>query len=108
MKLEKAQAFITDVERQYEWYAVNAGWSVADHYLASVEASCRLISHHPRLGPSGRFTHPRLQSWRYFVLFRPFQKHLLFYELVDESRLIMRRAMHGHRDLAKRLIEPPK
>jgi hypothetical protein len=40
------------------------------------------------------------------VVFRPFQKHVLLYEVKDGS-VIMRRAMHGHRDLPRRLTEPP-
>lgn len=54
----------------------------------------------------GGFTHPRLRDWRFFVVFRPFKKYVLFYEIVGEE-VIMRRAMHGHRDLPGRLLEPP-
>jgi hypothetical protein len=38
MSVCRAAAFIFDVERQYEWYAVEASWEVAEHYLTSVEA----------------------------------------------------------------------
>lgn len=46
--LRKGTALIADVERQYEWYAVNGGWSVADLYLASVESACGLLTSHGR------------------------------------------------------------
>ena len=107
MSLRKSGDFIADVERQFEWYAVNAGWDVAERYLASVEATCRLLGQHQQLGPHGGFSHPRLRDWRFFVVFRPFKKHVLFYEVLGDA-VVMRRAMHGHRDLPRRLIEPPE
>ena len=106
MSLRKTDSFIADVERQFEWYAVNAGWELADRYLDAVEATCHLLGEHPLLGPRGGFSHPRLREWRLFVVFRPFRKHVLFYETAGNDAL-MRRAMHGHRDLAERLLEPP-
>jgi plasmid stabilization system protein ParE len=105
MNVRKSDDFIADVERQFEWYAVNAGWDVAEHYLAAVEATSRLLGQHPRLGPPGGFTHPLLREWHFFVVFRPFQKHVLFYEMTGDD-VLMRRAMHGHRDLPRRLLEP--
>lgn len=106
MSVHKSGDFIADIERQFEWYAIKAGWDVAEHYLEAVEATCRLLGQHPRLGPCGGFTPPRIENWRFFVVFRPFQKHVLFYEVLGEN-VVMRRAMHGHRDLPQRLLEPP-
>lgn len=106
MNVRKADVFIADVERQSEWYAINAGWDVAENYLAAVEAAGRLLAQHPQLGPRGWFIHPRLREWRFFVVFRPFQRHILFYEVTADS-VVMHRAMHGHRDLPRRLLEPP-
>ena len=106
MTVHKTEDFIADVERQFQWYVSNAGWSVAEAYLNTVEESCRLLSKYPNLGPRGRFTHRRLRDWRFFVLFRPFRKHLLFYE-IDGETVIMRRAIHGHRDMPKRLLQKP-
>jgi plasmid stabilization system protein ParE len=107
MSARKSDDFISDVERQFEWYAVNADWGIADHFLAAVEATCQLLGQHPRLGPCAGFSHPRLRDWRFIVVFRPFQKHILFYETVGDD-VVMRRAMHGHRDLPRRLVEPPE
>ena len=84
----------------------NAGWEVANHLLDAVEATCRLLGLHPQLGPRGGFTHERLRDWRYILVLRPFSKHILFYEL-REGNMVMRRAMHGRRDLPRRLLEPP-
>jgi plasmid stabilization system protein ParE len=105
MNVRKTDVFLADVERQFEWYALHANWEIADHYLDAVEATTRLLEQHPQLGPSGGFSHPRLQDWRFFVVFRPFNKHVLFYEIKDGD-VIMRRAMHGNRDLPRRLLEP--
>jgi toxin ParE1/3/4 len=106
MSLLKSDDFIADVERQFEWYAINAGWEVADRYLLAVETTARLLEQHPHLGPRGGFVHPSLRDWRFFVVFRPFQKHVLFYEVVGNN-VVLRRAMHGHRDLPRRLLLPP-
>lgn len=105
MNVLKTETFIADVERQYEWYVLNAGEGVADRFLDAVEATCRLLGQHPQLGPRGRFTHPRLRDWRFFLVARPFQKHVLFYETASAD-VVMRRAMHGARDLPRRLVEP--
>jgi plasmid stabilization system protein ParE len=43
MNVRRTDAFIADVERQFEWYSANAGWEVADRYLDAVEATCRLL-----------------------------------------------------------------
>jgi len=106
MSVRKTDDFIADVERQFEWYAVNAGWEVAERYLVAVAATCRLLDQHPLLGPRGGFAHPRLREWRFFVVFRPFNKHILFYQVLADE-LILRRAMHGHRNLPRQLLERP-
>ena len=106
MIVRKTDDFIADVERQFEWYVVNAGWEVAELYLDAVQATCQLLGLHPSLGPRGGFTHSRLRDWRFFLVFRPFKKHILFYEIL-EGDVVMRRVMHGHRDLARRLLEKP-
>lgn len=106
MSVHKSDDFIADVEQQFEWYAVNASWEVAESYLDAVEAASQLLGQHPQLGPRAEFSHPRLRDWRFIVVSRPFQKHILFYE-VDDGKVLLRRAMHGHRDLPRRLVEPP-
>jgi toxin ParE1/3/4 len=106
MSIRKAEHFIADVEFQYQWYAEHAGWEVAERYLAAVESTCALIECRPLLGPRTAPTHPRLADWRFFLVVRPFHRHLLFYEIANDS-VILRRALHGHRDLPRRLLDPP-
>lgn len=88
MNVRRSDAFIVDVEEQFEWYVVKATWAVADRYLDAVEFTCRLLSHHPQLGPIGGFAHPRLREWRFFVVPRPFNKHILFYEVLADELLM--------------------
>jgi plasmid stabilization system protein ParE len=104
MNIRKTDAFIADIERQFEWYALQANWEIAERYLAAVESTVQLLEKHPQLGPLGGFKHPRLRDWRFFVVFRPFNQHLLFYEIIA-GEILMRRAMHGRRDLPRRLLE---
>jgi len=104
MSVRKTDAFIADVEQQFEWYALNAEAEIADRYLDAVEASVRLLERHPQLGPIAGFNHPRLREWRFFVVFRPFHKHILFYEIAGGD-VVMRRAMHGGRNLPQRFLE---
>jgi plasmid stabilization system protein ParE len=36
----------------------------------------------------------------------PFSRHIVFYEILA-GEVVRRRAMHGHRDLPRRLLETP-
>jgi len=102
MSVQKTPTFIADVERQYEWYVRIADDVVADRYLDSVEATCRLLARHTHLGPKAGFANPRLRDWRFFRVSRPFHQHILFYEAAP-GQVVLHRAMHGHRDLPRRL-----
>jgi len=67
MTVRKSDDFIADLDCQFQWYADNASWEVAESYLAAVQAACRLLEQYPLLGPCGGFTHQRLREWRSFV-----------------------------------------
>ena len=32
MSVQKSDEFISDVERQFEWYVIKAGWDIAHRY----------------------------------------------------------------------------
>jgi len=49
MSVRKSDDFVADIEQQFEWYVLNAGWDVADHYLAAVEATCQILGQHPSI-----------------------------------------------------------
>ena len=71
------------MEAQYQYYLLKAGIEIAENYLTSTQAACNLLGHYPELGPGAVFTHPRLLHWRFFLLFRPYQRHILFYEISE-------------------------
>jgi len=103
MSVHKSDEFISDVEQQYEWYAIHADWDIAERYLLAIEATCGLLNQHPLLGPRTGFSHQRLMIWRFIVVSRPFQKHVIFYE-TENGGVILRRAMHGRRNLPETLL----
>ena len=47
-----------DVEQQFERYAVNAGWDVADRSLAAVETTARRLEQH-NAGTGAKYTSGR-------------------------------------------------
>lgn len=49
---------------------------------------------------------PLLRNWRFFLVSRPFNKQILFYEVLA-GELVLGRALHGQRDLPRRLLETP-
>jgi len=98
MNVRRTDYFIADVEQQFEWYVHNGGSEIANRYLKAIEVTCSLIGTHPLLGPVLQTKHSQLEGWRFFVVFRPFNKHILFYE-IRGNEVIMRRAMDGRRDL---------
>ena len=106
MSLQKSDEFIADAEIQFEWYLLKAGRAVADRYLDSLQAACDLLAQYPQPGPVTGLKHARLKHWRFFVVFRPFNKHSIFYEVSRED-VVIRRVLHGYRHLQWRLLEPP-
>jgi hypothetical protein len=36
MSVRKADDFVADIERQFDWYVAEAGWEVANRYLDAV------------------------------------------------------------------------
>lgn len=106
MSVRKTDDFIADVTQQFDWYVENGGSEVAARYLDAVESTCCLLARYPNIGPVAGFKHPRLHKWRFFTIMRPFNKYILFFEVLGDD-VILRRAMHGSRDLSARLLEPP-
>jgi plasmid stabilization system protein ParE len=46
MNVRETDDFISDIERQFEWYALNANWEIAERYLDAVEATAKLLKKH--------------------------------------------------------------
>ena len=106
LPVEKSDHFLKDFDIAFEWYADQAGEDIALRYFQSIEFSVRLLAEAPDLGVKCKFKHPSLRGMRFFLVQRPFEKHLIFYRHNTEI-LLAERIMHGSRNLARRLRELP-
>lgn len=101
-----ASEFNEDVARQIRWYLRHAGPQIAEHYADAVEATLEFLGRFPELGPACRFAHPELRELRQYRVEGSFDRHQIFYR-VTPTELIAVRTLHGMRDLAERLLDPP-
>jgi hypothetical protein len=76
--------------------ALNADLDIAERYLEAIRATVRLIELHPQVGAIRKFRPPAPKRLGLFVVFRPFNRHVLFHEIADGD-LIIRGAVYGHR-----------
>lgn len=102
----RSDAFTADFDLQYRWYLKEAGERIAGRYLAAVEKSLRMIGANPRVGRLRKFHSPVLREIRSLRVMPPFGAHLVFYRQVDDG-VFVERVMHGARDMARRLLQPP-
>jgi toxin ParE1/3/4 len=101
-----ASEFHQDVARQIRWYLRHASPQIATRYSDAVDATLEFLGRFPELGPPCRFEHPELHELRQFRVDGSFDRHQVFYR-VSATELIAVRTLHGMRDLAQRLVEPP-
>ena len=95
-----------DLAGQIEWYHGKGGRPLARRFIDTVNETVRLLATHPLLGKAREFRHPKLQKMRFYVVARPFNRHLIFYRVRPDA-LDLFRVMHGMRDLPRRLLQPP-
>jgi plasmid stabilization system protein ParE len=107
LKIRRSDWFIGDLEHYAAWYQTEAGWEVAQRYLRAVSETLTRLADMPGLGRPARFSAPVLRDLRLYPVERPFDKHLIFYRH-DGAALYGERAIHGARDLPRRLTEPPE
>jgi toxin ParE1/3/4 len=104
--VRQSDYFWADMLKQVDWYREKAGPEVAQGYVNAIEATLQMLAKTPGLGRP-RFPHWRelagIRSWR---VQRPYHRHLIFYRFDDET-LIAERAIHGARDLPRRLLQSP-
>jgi plasmid stabilization system protein ParE len=72
-----------------------------------VSATLTRLANTPGLGRPARFSTLALQELRLHPVERPFDKHLIFYRH-DGASIYVERAIHGARDLPRRLTPPPE
>ncbi len=75
-------------------------------YADAVAVAVRLLAAHPWIGKETDYTHPKLAGIRFFLVGKPFDKHLIFYRVCGDTLDIVR-IVHGLRELPQRLLNPP-
>jgi len=104
---QRGTKFNADFDAQYRWYFEHADEGFAGRFLEAVEASLNLLATQPALGAPRKFRHPKLAGLRSFRVQPPFNRILIFYQIVRDE-INAWRLMDGSRDLSRRLIEPSK
>lgn len=97
---------LADIALQAVWYADKESAALAERFTAAVQATVRFLATHPRIGKEADYDHPKLAGIRFFLVRKPFNKHLIFYRVFPETLDIVR-VIHGQRDLPRRLLDPP-
>ena len=106
LRVQRSEWFIGDLEHYAAWYDREAGWGIAERYLKAVAATLARLAETPTLGHGTAFDALELRELRCLKVERPFQKHLLFYRF-NQAALFAERAVHGARDLPRRLLQSP-
>lgn len=106
LRIQRANFFLSDFDRQTEWYAKRAGEDIAYRWLAAVEATLFMLATRPEAGRERHFLHRELAGLRSFRVIQLFDKFLIFYRATGDE-LSAERLIHGARDLPRRLLQPP-
>ncbi|HEV7402507.1 MAG TPA: type II toxin-antitoxin system RelE/ParE family toxin [Chthoniobacteraceae bacterium] len=101
-----AKYFPADVVMYGRWYAAQRDETLAEGYVEAVNATLELLARSPGIGTRCSFTRPSLADLRFFPVLKPFNRHVLFYRY-SSTELVAFRAIHGMRDLQRRLLQPP-
>jgi toxin ParE1/3/4 len=100
------EQFESDVSLQATWYVEQGSFATATRFAEALESTLALLAEHPLLGIACEYSHPELLDLRVMLVRRPFQRFLLFYKVVN-GQLLAVRLLDGHRQLPRRLIDPP-
>jgi len=106
LSIRRPEWFMGDLEHYAAWYDQEAGWEVAERYLHAVATTLSKLADVPSLGHKTAFRAPELRGLRCVAVERPFHNHLIFYRF-DDRHLYAERAVHGARNLPRRLLEAP-
>ena len=98
--------FPADVAQQARWYARQRDESLGFDYARAVEATLELLAEHPQLGTLCAYPEQQLAGLRFYLVEKPFARHLIYYRISDEE-LVAFRVVPGARDLPRRLLAPP-
>ncbi len=106
LSIRRSDWFIGDLEHYAAWCQSEVDWELAQRYLQAVSTTLNQLAATPGLGRPARFSVPVLRDLRFHIVERPFEKHLIFYRH-DAATLYVERAMHGARDLPRRILQSP-
>lgn len=106
LRLAQDPQFERDVETQFEWYEAHARPGVADRFLSAVFLSLQELLRQPELGRVRPFRDERLRGFRSWFVGAPFDRLLLFYR-IEGDQLVVKRLLHGARNLPRQLTESP-
>ena len=98
--------FPADVAAQARWYFRQRDEALALDYARAVEATLELLAEHPHLGTPCAYPEPQLAGLRFYLVEKPFNRHLIHYRISGEE-LVAFRVVPGARDLPRRLLDPP-
>ena len=98
--------FPADVAAQARWYFRQRDEVLALDYARAVEATLEFLSQHPHLGTLCAYPEPQLAGLRFYLVEKPFNRHLIHYRISSEE-LVAFRVVPGARDLPRRLLDPP-
>jgi plasmid stabilization system protein ParE len=101
-----SELFWEDVSKQFRWYREHANAEVAERFITAVEVTLQALAKNPSLGRLRFQRRPELTGIRSFRVQSPYVRHLIFYRF-DKVTLTAERAIHGARDLPRRLLGPP-
>ena len=97
---------LADIALQADYYAHRENFALAQRFTDAVKTTVRLLATHPRIGKQADYEHPKLTGIRFFLVQKPFDKHLIFYRVCGDTLDIVR-IVHGMRDLPRRLLDSP-
>ncbi len=98
--------FPADVAQQARWYARQRDEALALDYARAVEGTLEFLAQHPQLGTQCRYPEPALADLRFYLVAKPFERHLIYYRVSGDD-LVAFRVVPGARDLPRRLLDPP-
>jgi len=106
LQIRRSEWFMGDLEHYAARYDEEAGWELTERYLQAVAFTLQKLAEIPTLGHLTVFRARELKGLRCAAVERPFNKHLIFYRF-DEMNVYVERAVHGARDLPRRLRQAP-
>ena len=98
-RLVFSDAAIADILEQADWYAAQAGRSLARRWEKAVKSAILQATRRPATGALCLFRSKALQDVRRTNI-TGFPKHLIFYRFDDDEVFVLR-VVHGARDLER-------